>query len=179
MRIAVFCSASVKVAPLLLSEIEMLGEQLARDGHVIVYGGANVGAMGALAQGVLSVGGTLIGVVPELDFMQGLVQEGLTEQHVVPTLSSRKEVMIQQADGFLVYPGGLGTLDEALEVLALKSLGSLQKPVVFYNFLHVWSPFLESLQLLVEQGLVRDSLSDLLQVLDNSEQVREYFKNAV
>src|SRR5262249_40872482 len=156
--IAVFCSASDSVSPMLLSEIEILGEGLAEDGHAIIYGGANCGCMGALAKGVLNKRGQLIGVVPEMDFMLGLVQEGLSERHAVPTLSARKEVMNSLADAFLIYPGGLGTLDEALEVLALKSLGSLEKPVIFYNFLGIWTPFLEVLDLLVEQRLIRHRL---------------------
>lgn len=162
-----------------LSEIEVLGEVLAEDGHEVIYGGANGGCMGALARGVLSRRGKLIGVVPEMDFMEGLVQEGLTERRVVPTLSARKVVMNEMADAFIVYPGGLGTLDEALEVLALKSCGSLEKPVIFYNFLSVWTPFLEALELLVQQNLVRKPLASLLHVLDKPEQLRENLKHAV
>jgi len=87
--------------------------------------------------------------------------------------------MNELAEAFLVYPGGLGTLDEALEVLALKSLGSLQKPVVFYNFLGVWTPLLEALDLLVEQRMIRHRLDELVQVLDKPSQLRENFKHAL
>lgn len=179
MKLAVFCSSSENVSPMFFSEIEILGEGLAEDGHEIVYGGANSGCMGALATGVLRKKGRLIGVIPQMDFMLGLVQDGLSEQHVVPTLSSRKEAMIELADAFIVFPGGLGTLDEALEVLALKSLGNLQKPVVFYNFLGVWTPFLEALDLLSEQRMIRHRLSELLQVLDKPELLRENFKHVL
>lgn len=176
MRVAVFCSSSEQVSPMLLSEIENLGEGLAEDGHTIIYGGATSGCMGALACGVLRKKGNLIGVVPEMDFMLGLVQDGLTERHTVPTLSARKEAMISLADAFLIYPGGLGTLDEALEVLALKSLGTLQKRVVFYNFLGIWTPLLDALELLVEQRLIRHRLEELMHVLDKPEALRENFK---
>src|SRR5258707_603576 len=115
MKIAVFCSSSEAVSPMLRSEIERLGEVLAEDGHAVIYGGANCGCMGSLAKGVLSHRGHLVGVIPEMDFMQGLVQDGLSERHVVPTMSARKEAMNQLADAFVIYPGGLGTLDEALE----------------------------------------------------------------
>jgi uncharacterized protein (TIGR00730 family) len=87
--------------------------------------------------------------------------------------------MIELADAFIVFPGGLGTLDEALEVLALKSLGSLQKPVVFYNFLGVWTPFLDALDLLSEQRMIRHRLSELLQVLDKPSRLRENFKHVL
>lgn len=176
MKIAVFCSSSESVTPMLLAEIEQLGEILAEDGHGIIYGGTNTGCMGALASGVLRKKGQLIGVVPEMDFTMGLVQDGLTERHAVPTMSARKEVMINLADAFLIYPGGIGTLDEALEVLALKGIGSLQKPVVFYNFLGLWTPFLESLDLLAEAGLIRQRLGDLFRVLDKPEALRENYR---
>ncbi|MGZ3722710.1 MAG: LOG family protein [Bdellovibrionales bacterium] len=179
MKVAVFCSASLTVSPMFLSELEALGEQLAEDGHEVIYGGSNTGCMGALAKGVLEKKGRLTGVVPEMDFMLDIVQPGLTERHVVPTLSSRKEVMNRLADAFLVCPGGLGTLDEALEVMALKSVGTLNKPIIFYNFLGVWTPILESLDLLVEQRMISSPLNTLIQVLDNREQVRENLKHAL
>lgn len=176
MRICVFCSSSDEVSPMVLSEIESMGEALARDGHTIVYGGATPGCMGALGRGVLRGKGKLVGVVPEMDFMQAIVEPDLSERHVVPTLSSRKEVMMREADAFLVYPGGLGTLDEAFEALALKSLGTLRKPVVFYNFLGLWTPLLEALELLVQQKYIRDRLDELVTVVDKQEDLREHFK---
>ncbi len=179
MKIAVFCSSSDDVSPMFFSEIEMIGELLAEDGHEVIYGGTNTGCMGALARGVQTKKGRLVGVIPKMDFMQNVVQTGLSDQHVVPTLSSRKEVMIQLADAFLVYPGGLGTLDEALEVLTLKSLGTLDKPVVFYNFLGVWTPFLEALDLLTEQRMIRHRLDELVQVLDKPSQLRENFTHVL
>lgn len=179
MRIGVFCSSSENVAPILLSEIESLGEALSCDGHTIVYGGATPGCMGALARGVLRQGGKLVGVVPAMDFMEGLVEQNLTERFVVPTLSGRKEVMIRESDAFLVYPGGLGTLDEAFEALTLKSIGTSNKPIVFYNFLNVWTPLLDALSLLVEQKLIRESLDDLIRVVDKQEELREHFRDGI
>lgn len=179
MKICVFCSASDSVSPMILSEIESLGENLALDGHAIVYGGATPGCMGALARGVKRAKGELIGVVPEMDFMAGLVEPGLSKRLVVPTLSSRKDVMLREADAFIVYPGGLGTLDEAFEAMALKSIGTLRKPIVFYNFLGVWTPVIEALDLLVQANFIRDQLSELVEVMDKQEQIREYFSHAL
>lgn len=179
MNIAVFCSASDCLSPLFYSEIEQLGEMLAEAGHGVVYGGCTAGCMGALGRGVLARGGRLIGVVPAMDFMQGIVESGLTEQYKVTSLSERKQVMMEHADAYLVYPGGLGTLDEALEVLALKSVGTLQNPVIFYNFLGVWTPFFECLEILHQQGLVRHSLEELAHVLDKPAELRDYLVDAV
>ncbi len=176
MKIAVFCSSSENVAPMYLSEIDGLGEALAAAGHTIVYGGCDTGCMGALARGALRKKGKVIGVIPQMDFAADIVQEGLTEQKVVPTLASRKEAMNTMSDGFIVYPGGLGTLDEAFEVLALKSLGTINKPVVFYNFLETWDPMLEALELLAARRMIRHDLSELFIIANQREQLLEVFK---
>lgn len=175
MRIAVFCSSSAGVSPMVFSETELIGETLAQEGHEVVFGGCISGCMGALANGVLRKKGRLIGVIPQLDFMEGTVQLGLAEQHIVPSLSSRKEKMIALSDGFVVMPGGLGTLDEALEVLAIKACGNFEKPIVFYNFLDLWTPFLEAMELLVQQKFIRQPLHQLLVVLDKPDAIREHF----
>lgn len=179
MNIAVFLSSSVNVSPMLLSEAEALGRALAEDGHTVVYGGATGGCMGALAEGVLQKGGRLIGVVPRMDFIEGRVQSGMTEHHEVDDFSSRKTQMIRLSDAFIAYPGGIGTLDEAFEVLALKCIGTLPKPFIFYNFLDSWSPLLEALELMVESRLIRQNLSDLITVIDRPEILREYIKHVV
>lgn len=176
MKVGVFCSSSDKVSPMFLSEIELLGEALAQDGHSIVYGGATPGCMGALARGVVRAKGRLIGVVPEMDFMQKIVEPALNEIHKVKNLSDRKGVMIKLSDAFVVYPGGLGTLDEAFEALALKSLGPLQKPVIFYNFLGVWGPLLDAMNILSEQRFIRESINELIRVVDNVSDLRENLK---
>lgn len=179
MRVAVFCSSSEDVSPMFFSEIERLGESLAKDGHTVVFGGATAGCMGALARGVLGKKGKLVGVVPKMDFIDGLVQPGMTELHEVTCFSDRKLKMIALADAFIVYPGGIGTLDEVFEVLALKSIGTLPKPVVFYNFLDAWNPLLETLDLMVQNRMIRHNLTDLLTVIDKHETLVEYCKHVV
>ncbi len=179
MNVCVFCSSSENVSPMMLSEVEVVGETLARAGHAVVYGGATPGCMGALARGVLKAKGKLIGVVPKMDFMADIVEKGLSERHVVPTLSSRKEAMIRLSDAFVVYPGGLGTIDEAFEAMALKSIGTLRKPIIFYNFLGVWEPLIEALELLREQNFIRDPIRELIHVVDKPEDLRDHLKNGV
>ena len=160
-----------------LSEAYQVGEALAVDGHEVIYGGCSVGCMGALADGVVSKKGRLIGVVTELDFMQGIVYPKLSEHHVVSTMSARKQLMIDLAEAFIVFPGGLGTLDEALDVLALKSVGSLDKQVIFYNFLDTWRPFLDAMDILCEQGLILGSIAQMVRVVDKTADLRENCQN--
>lgn len=179
MKVAVFCSCNDQVAPMFLSEMERLGEALVAAGHEIVYGGSTGGCMGALGDAVARARGSLHGVIPEMDFMDGLIHPGLQSKHVVRDLSARKVKMNEIADAFLIFPGGIGTLDEAFEVLAVKSCGSLPKPVILYNFMDVWTPLIQAMEILVQQRLIRHPLDELLVVLDKPEQVREHLSTHV
>jgi uncharacterized protein (TIGR00730 family) len=179
LNVTVFCSCSEGVSPLFLVEAENLGAELARLGHTVVYGGSNGGCMGALAQGTLSEGGRLVGVIPELGFMDGQHHDGLTEKLLVPTMAARKTAMIEMGEAFLIFPGGVGTLDEAFEVLALKNIGAIQGPILFYNFLDVWTPLLDAMELMVEQNLIRKPLNQMLRVLDKASELRENLEYAL
>jgi uncharacterized protein (TIGR00730 family) len=174
MIVGVFLSSSANVAPVFLSAAEQIGQDLARAGFPVLYGGSNMGCMGALAQGVLRERGRLIGVLPEMDFMDGIVQEGLTEKIVVSDLSERKCHMIDRSDAFLFLPGGLGTLDEIMEVLALRQVGLHTKPSVFYNFLGFWTPLLEALETFGQQRMISARLDELFVVLERPEDVLTY-----
>jgi uncharacterized protein (TIGR00730 family) len=178
-NVAVFCSCTPDVSPFLLEDAERLGRELARLGHTVIYGGSTGGCMGAIARGALSAKGRVVGVVPTLGFMDGLEHPELTEKHVVPTMAARKDKMNSVADAFVIFPGGIGTLDEAFEVLALKNCGELKKPILFYNSLDAWRPLLEALELLVEQRLIRKPLNQLLRVLDKPEELEENLKHAL
>jgi uncharacterized protein (TIGR00730 family) len=164
---------------MVLSEAEKFGFELARAGFTVLYGGATSGSMGALAEGVVIGGGNLIGVVPTMDFMTGLIHHQLTETVTVSTMAERKTQMILRSDGFMAMPGGIGTLDEVTEVLALNGVGALNKPLVFYNFLGLWTPILESLDLLHQSGFISAPPTDLFQVFERSESVIEYLKHAL
>lgn len=159
--------------------METVGEELVRLGHEVVYGGSTAGCMGALAQGVLNAGGSLVGVIPELQFMDGNRHGALSKEVRVATMAERKTAIIQMADAFLIFPGGIGTLDEAFEVLALKNIGAIQGPILFYDFMDSYKPLLEALQLMVEQRLIRKPLSELLRVLDKPSDLGENLINAL
>jgi len=166
-KIGVFLSSIEDVSPLFLDEAETLGNLLAKSKYSIVYGGSNSGCMGRLAQGVIAAKGELIGVVPEMDFVTGLVQEGMKEKIMVRDLSDRKSQMISRSDAFLVFPGGLGTLDEISDVLAQRQIGAHQKPIIFYNYLDYWSPFLDCLETFYQQRMISTPVHDLIRVFDH------------
>jgi len=136
--LCVFCGSSIRVAAVYREAAAELGAAIARRGMRLVYGGGRVGLMGLLADAALGAGGDVVGVIPE--FLRGLevAHTGLTELRVVPTMHDRKRAMFEVADAFLVLPGGLGTLDETIEIVTWKQLGLHDKPVVLLDVGGFW-----------------------------------------
>ncbi len=165
-HVGCFLSSSQKLSPVFYAEAERLGERLAQAGFAIVYGGASVGAMGRLADAALKEGGRVVGVIPDYDFALDIDHRGLSEMHKVCSLHERKAKMFDLSQAFVVFPGGVGTLDEFTEVLALTQVGQNKKPVILYNFLNFWDPLLEVLQLFEAQHMAGENLSDCFQVYD-------------
>lgn len=151
------------------SEAEAVGTELARAGHTIVFGGANIGMMGRMANAALAEGGQVFGVIPELDFSDGLVHTGLTKQVVVATLSERKTRMLAEADAAVALAGGLGTLDEVFETLVLKVTNQWVRPFWFLNTFDFWTPTLEALTLMHESRMINRPLAELFDVAERRE----------
>jgi len=133
LRICVYCGSSRQCDSVYVEAAERLGSELARNGATIIYGGGAVGLMGALAQGALSQGGKIIGIIP--GFMKELEwgHRGLSELRVVRDLQERKRSMIEDANAVVALPGGSGTLDELLEAVSLKRLALFLGPIVVLN----------------------------------------------
>jgi hypothetical protein len=115
-------------SPAYLAAAQATGAELARRGLTTVYGGSNVGLMGALADAALAAGGKVIGIIPESLQKKEIAHEGLTESHVVGSMHERKALMAKLSDGFIALPGGLGTLEELCEILTWAQLGFHKKP---------------------------------------------------
>lgn len=137
--VTVYLSSS-KGSPDYARVIEELGRELARRDLTLVYGGAHRGLMGVLADAALAAGGRVIGVIPQALVDLEVAHRGLTELHVVDTMHQRKAMMFSLADGFVVAPGGLGTLEEAFETLVGIQLGYHHKPVAFLDIDGFWGP---------------------------------------
>ena len=172
--VCVFLSSSTQAPPAFQEEAEVIGEALAKHGYGVVFGGSNEGCMGRLATGVLKARGSLTGVVPEMDFLEGIVQENMTRKILVRDMGERKAKMLEHSDAFLVFPGGLGTLDEVTDVLALRQINTHQKPMVFYNYLGFWAPFIECLETMVQQRLITTPLEKLFEVTDRPSSMLDY-----
>lgn len=127
-RVCVFLGSNPGTKPDYLKAAQDMGAELARRGITCVYGGSNVGLMGALANATLAAGGEVIGVIPEALQRKEIAHTGLSEQHVVGSMHERKALMAELSDGFIALPGGMGTLEELCEILTWAQLGFHKKP---------------------------------------------------
>jgi uncharacterized protein (TIGR00730 family) len=170
MRVAVFLGSSAGRQPEYAAAAADFGRQLARAGVGIVYGGASVGMMGALADAALAEGGEVIGVIPGGLFGAEIPHPGLSRMEVVSTMHERKALMARLADGFAALPGGLGTLDELFEILTWQQIGLHAKPVALVDVNGFWDPLAQMLLALTEAGFVPQATTQsLVRVQDAGE----------
>lgn len=160
--VCVFCGSSTGRDPAYVANAEALGRRLAGEGTTLVYGGASVGTMGAIARAALEAGGRVVGVIPEnLDRVE-LAAEGLTELHRVGSMHERKAMMAELADGFVALPGGLGTLEETAEIATWSQLGLHAKPLGLLNTAGFYDGLLAFLDHATAEGFVRPEHRTLL-----------------
>ena len=164
--ICVYCGSSPGLNPKFLDAATTLGNLLAKDGITLVYGGGNVGLMGAVADGAISKGGKVIGVIPQSLADKELAHPDLAELHVVQSMHERKMLMAELSDAFVALPGGIGTLEEILEVLTWTQLGFHHKPCAFLNIAGFYDSLLQFLQSTVEQRFLRQDYLDSI-LVDN------------
>ncbi len=174
--VCVYCGSAPGADPVYLETARTLGTTLAERGLGLVYGGARVGSMGAVADAALAAGGQVIGVIPESLRSRELAHQGLTELVVVDSMHERKAIMAQRADAFLALPGGLGTLEELFEVLTWAQLGIHSKPCGVLDVAGYWSPLLSFLDRAVDQGFVTQLSRDLLMVGDDATRLLDRFE---
>lgn len=184
-NLAVFCGANRGTAPRYANLARALGEALARRGIGLVYGGGNVGLMGVLADGALSLGGRVIGVIPRLLAEAELAHKGATELHVVESMHDRKALMTARCDAFLAIPGGLGTMDEIFEALTWKQLGIHGKPCFLLNQRGFYDSLVFQVDRFVDEGFLKpenrtlltvcESIGELFQHIDPSDTAAERF----
>ena len=165
-RVCVFAGSSAGVRPEYMAAATDLGRVLGARGIGLVYGGARVGLMGAVADAVLTGGGAVIGVIPRALVEKEVAHSGLTELRVVTTMHERKALMADLSDAFIALPGGWGTLDEFFEILTWAQLGLHRKPCGLLNAQGYFDRLLAFLDHTVDQGFVRREYGALLAVSD-------------
>lgn len=153
--LCVFCGSSPGNRPAYASIAVRTGELIARRGLTLVYGGGRVGLMGALADAALAAGGRVVGVIPQMLIDREVGHSGLSELHVVRTMSERKLLMGDLADAFLALPGGIGTMDELFEAWTWTQLDLHRKPCALLNQDGYYDPLLAFLDRAVEEGFLQ------------------------
>jgi uncharacterized protein (TIGR00730 family) len=160
--VAVFCASADGARPEYRAAAEELGRALAERGVGLIYGGAKVGLMGAVADAALGAGGYVVGVIPHVLVDLEVSHQGISELHVVDTMHTRKALMAEKADAFLALPGGFGTFEELFEVLAWQTLKLHSKPVVLLNTAGFYDAMLAFLDVCDREGMLRGNRERLL-----------------
>ena len=169
--VCVFCGSRAGTDPAYEAQARTLGQQLAKRRIKLVYGAGSTGLMGALADANLAAGGQAVGVVPKFLVDREVAHDNLSERLVVRDMHTRKARMFQLADAFCVLPGGIGTLEEAFEMVTWKQLGRHHKPVVVANVAGYWNPLLATIEQTVARGFADEGSRDLWTVVDRVEDV--------
>ena len=168
--ICVYCGSSPGSDAAFLRAAREIGALAAQRGHTLVYGGGNTGLMGAVADAAIEAGGCVVGVIPDHMVRKELAHNGLTKLHVVETMHERKALMASLADGFLALPGGIGTLEEIIEVFVWMQLGLHAKPCAFLNVNGYYDPLVSFLTRMADARFLRaEQLAQLIVAREPSE----------
>lgn len=174
--ICVYCGSSPGRRPAYKTAARALGQALTNRGLNLVYGGASVGIMGAVADAVLEGGGEVTGIIPEALAIKEIAHAGLTHQHVVRSMHERKSLMAEHSDGFIAMPGGWGTFEELFEMLTWAQLGFHEKPCGLLNIEGYYDELARFLEHAMEEGFVPPVCRSMLIVEDDPELLLERFE---
>jgi len=167
--ICVYLGSSSRCDEIHKTTTHAFGQLMAKSGLSLVYGGGRVGLMGMLADSVLEAGGKVTGIIPEHISKREIQHNELTELHVVDSMHTRKRMMVDLSDAFVVLSGGIGTLDELCEIMTWKQLGMHDKPIVIVNVAGYWTPFLAMIDNVIAGKFMREEDRRLFTVVDNIE----------
>ena len=169
--VCVYCGSSSQVPDAYKTAAHGLGAGLAEHGIRLVYGGGRVGLMGIVADAAMGAGGEVVGIIPEHIQVMEVEHTGLTELLVVDSMHTRKRMMVDRSDAFVVLPGGMGTLDEMFEVLTWKQLRLHDKPIVIVDVDGYWQPLLGLIEHMIGAGFCRQAHRGLFTVVNSVEEV--------
>lgn len=176
MRICIFCGANASSDPEVERQVKIITDDFAQHKVEMVYGGAGIGIMGALATGLINKGGVVRGVIPQQLMKKEIAHGGLTELFVVKDMHERKKMMYDLSDAFLIFPGGMGTMDELFEILTWKQLGLHSKPIAIFNINNYYDDLLKFLNLATDKGLIKPLDRQLLFDSDSWNEIRDHFQ---
>jgi hypothetical protein len=162
--VCVYCGASDGASPTFLKIATDVGRALGEHRIRLVYGGGGIGLMGAVADSALAAGGEVVGIIPEHLQQAELGHRGLTELKIVDSMHTRKRMMFDLSEAFIVLPGGMGTLDETFEIITWRQLGMHDKPIILLNHEQYWDPFLGLVDHVIGNGFARPAARQLFSV---------------
>ena len=181
MKICVYGAASPTIAPHYMKKVEEMGMEMAKRGHSLVFGGGGNGLMGAAARGVRAENGYIFGVVPQF-FKDENIEEicdFCDELVYTDSMRERKQIMEDNAEAFIIAPGGIGTLEEFFEILTLKQLCRHNKPIAIYNLMNYYDDLNNTMDQAVKKNFIRATCKDLYYLTDNLEDMFAYLEAPV
>jgi uncharacterized protein (TIGR00730 family) len=167
--ISVFCGSSNGYEDQFMIQANLLGQTLAKRNIRVIYGGANVGLMGAVADGALEAGGDVVGVLPGFLQEKELAHKNLTKLILVDSMHERKRIMSELCDGVIALPGGFGTLEEFFEMLTWGQLGLHKKPVAIFNINNFYKGLEILIKTMTRTGFLKPQNKDMLLINDDIE----------
>ncbi len=180
MRICVYGAASPTIDKKYMEITEAMGETLAKRGHSLVFGGGGNGLMGAAARGFHKGGGYIFGVIPKF-FKEETVEEicdFCNRLEMPDTMRQRKQIMEDNADAFIVVPGGIGTYEEFFEILTLKQLCRHTKPIAIYNIDGYYDSLHEVMKQAIGKNFIRENCLELYKITENLDEIIDYIENS-
>lgn len=177
MRICVFGASSDDIDSIFMEKTELLCEELAKRGHSLIFGGGSHGLMGAAVRGFVKGGAETVGVAPEFFKPANVVYEDCDEFVWTKSMRDRKEYMEDNADAFIVTPGGIGTYEEFFEVLTLKHLGQHKKPIAIFNVKGFFNNLLGVIESNISDGFVKENIPEMYKPSDDIDEVIDYIEN--
>ncbi|WP_428696480.1 TIGR00730 family Rossman fold protein [Stappia sp.] len=177
--VCVYCGTGEGVDPAYLQAATRLGRQLAGEGLSLVYGGGSIGLMGAVARATLEGGGSVTGIIPRFLEEREVMMQSVSELIVTDDMHERKRTMFERADGFVALPGGIGTLEEVVEVLTWGQLGRHAKPVVLADIGGFWRPLIDLLAHMRAEGFIRPGFEIDYRIATTVEEILPALRSAV
>ena len=176
MNICIFGASGRELEESYYAAAELLGSLIAQQGHTLVFGGGREGLMGAAARGAHKYGGDIIGIVPKFFDEPGIIYEHCTELIFTETVRERKQLMEDLSDAFIMAPGGIGTYEEFFEILTLKQLGQLNKPIAVFNVNGYYNLLHRLLENTVKEGFMKESCMNIFGIFEDADEILDYIE---
>lgn len=177
--VAVYCGSRIGNDPVYEEAARELGRKLGQNGLGLVYGGASIGLMGAVADDAIAHGSNAVGVIPTFMLEHEIAHQGLTKLHLTDTMHTRKALMAEYADAFVTLPGGLGTLEEIMEIATWRQLYQHEKPMIIMNIAGYYDRLIDHLRYTAEQGFMKQEDFDRLVVCNTVDAAIELLHTVV